>query len=77
MHLASLGLTPSPFNRMPKERPNSRHHLTASKTVPAVAYPFEGEFRPEHFRGVATVVLKLLPADIALLEQRSTVMIGM
>jgi pantoate--beta-alanine ligase len=34
---------------------------------PAVAQPLEGQFRPSHFRGVATVVLKLfqiIPATI-------------
>ncbi len=36
--------------------------------VGPVAHPFEGKHRPEHFAGVATVVLKLLhmvPADVA------------
>ncbi len=40
---------------------------------PAVAVPLEGEFRPEHFRGVATIVLKLfqiLPATVAYFGQK-------
>lgn len=40
---------------------------------PAVARRWEGESRPRHFRGVATVVLKLLnmvPADLAVFGQK-------
>jgi pantoate--beta-alanine ligase len=40
---------------------------------PAVARRWEGECRPGHFRGVATVVLKLLnmtPADLAVFGQK-------
>lgn len=40
---------------------------------PAVALPLEGEFRPEHFRGVATIVLKLfhiLPVTVAYFGQK-------
>jgi len=41
--------------------------------VGAVAVPLEGKFRPQHFRGVATIVLKLfhaLPADVAFFGQK-------
>lgn len=40
---------------------------------PAVAQPLEGRFRPDHFRGVCTVVLKLfniLPAHVAVFGQK-------
>lgn len=40
---------------------------------PAVAAPLEGALRPGHFRGVATIVLKLLnilPANVALFGQK-------
>ncbi|MGN6545095.1 MAG: pantoate--beta-alanine ligase [Aureliella sp.] len=40
---------------------------------PQVSQPLEGEFRPGHFRGVATVVLKLfhlLPASVAYFGQK-------
>lgn len=42
-------------------------------TPPAVAQPLEGQFRPDHFRGVCTVVLKLfniLPAHVAVFGQK-------
>ncbi len=40
---------------------------------PAVAQPLEGRFRPDHFRGVCTVVLKLfniIPAHVAVFGQK-------
>lgn len=40
---------------------------------PRVGLPLEGEFRPDHFQGVATIVLKLfniLPATIAYFGQK-------
>lgn len=40
---------------------------------PKVAEPLEGEIRPGHFRGVATIVLKLtqiIPADVAFFGQK-------
>lgn len=40
---------------------------------PKVAEPLEGQFRPDHFEGVATVVLKLfhiIPADVAFFGQK-------
>ena len=40
---------------------------------PTVALPLEGECRPGHFRGVATIVLKLfnmIPADMAFFGQK-------
>ncbi len=41
--------------------------------TPSVAQPLEGAFRPEHFRGVTTVVMKLfqiLPATVAYFGQK-------
>lgn len=41
--------------------------------VGSVAQPLEGEFRPGHFAGVATIVLKLMnlaPADVAYFGQK-------
>lgn len=40
---------------------------------PSVSNPLEGELRPGHFRGVATIVLKLfqiIPADVAFFGQK-------
>lgn len=40
---------------------------------PSIAAPFEGQVRPGHFRGVATIVLKLfqiVPADVAYFGQK-------
>ncbi len=40
---------------------------------PKVSLPLEGQFRPDHFRGVATIVLKLfniLPATVAYFGQK-------
>jgi pantoate--beta-alanine ligase len=45
-----------------------RPGFTTFVDVGRIAEPWEGEFRPGHFRGVATVVLKLfqlIPADFA------------
>ena len=47
--------------------------FTTSVTPPKIAKPLEGEFRPTHFSGVATVVLKLLKltqADIGYFGQK-------
>lgn len=47
--------------------------FSTSIEAPKVALPLEGEFRPEHFAGVATIVLKLLnvtDADIAFFGQK-------
>ena len=46
---------------------------TTSVSPPEVAQRLEGEWRPEHFEGVATIVLKLfqtLPADFAFFGQK-------
>jgi pantoate--beta-alanine ligase len=46
---------------------------TTRVEVGSVAEPLEGQFRPGHFRGVATVVLKLfnaIPADVAYFGQK-------
>jgi pantoate--beta-alanine ligase len=56
-----LAFTPS------VEEVYSPSHATTVEVGP-VALPLEGEHRPSHFRGVATVVLKLFhfaPADVA------------
>ena len=40
---------------------------------PKVAEPLEGQFRPEHFRGVCTIVLKLfqiIPANVSYFGQK-------
>jgi len=49
------------------------HGFSTYVEPPAVASRFEGQCRPGHFRGVATIVLKLLnllPADMAFFGQK-------
>ncbi|MCA9121983.1 MAG: pantoate--beta-alanine ligase [Planctomycetaceae bacterium] len=49
------------------------HGFSTYVLPPAVAAPLEGQYRPEHFRGVATIVLKLfnlIPAGIAFFGQK-------
>ena len=54
---------------------NSMYPAGASTSIvpPEVARPLEGELRPGHFEGVATIVLKLfnlVPADVAFFGQK-------
>ncbi len=54
---------------------NSMYPAGASTSIvpPEVARPLEGELRPGHFEGVATIVLKLfnlIPADVAFFGQK-------
>jgi len=61
-----LVFTPSPESLYPKG-------YSTFVDPPEVARPLEGVFRPGHFRGVATVVLKLfhiLPATVAYFGQK-------
>jgi pantoate--beta-alanine ligase len=47
--------------------------FSTSVEPPAVAHVLEGAFRPDHFRGVCTVVLKLfhlVPSDVACFGQK-------
>lgn len=49
-----------------------RNHSTFV-SPPKVAEPLEGKLRPDHFRGVTTIVLKLfqiIPADVAFFGQK-------
>lgn len=63
---ADLVLTPSADDLYP---PGSSTFVLP----PAVSLPLEGQYRPDHYRGVATIVLKLfniLPATIAFFGQK-------
>ena len=56
-----------------KHRQSHSEHATTSIDPPAIAEPLEGACRPGHFRGVATIVLKLflaVPADRAYFGQK-------
>ena len=59
------------FAPMPDEIYSHNHSTYVSP--PKVAVPLEGELRPGHFQGVATIVLKLfqiIPADVAFFGQK-------
>jgi pantoate--beta-alanine ligase len=68
IELEPLGTNTAPLVFCPHDSEMYPDGYSTSINPPAIAKPWEGQFRPSHFGGVATVVLKLFaaaPADIA------------